>query len=346
MPASRKTQEYIEKELPYKLLMSIYEDSKASLKELGRRVGVTYHVVASTLERLEKQYAITYTLHLDEEKMGFSRGRVITIKFGNPPKVDYLKARFQKDTFVQDAYLATGDFDLLLYVVGLSEHDFGAWQYKLRIDTSEYKPNMSSSMVYEDAVGFFPMKNELIEKCEVLSDVEKRILKLLNGNSRMRLSEIIKQARTTQMRAIYSIKKMKEKGIIKQFTALSQNPQKRLIAAYIVSQILSEKHTVTRKRYWEEMLAEDFHEGVNEYAIAADLVGTYDYVNICAFENGEQMSKNGAERIRRLLEFEEPTVKSAMLTDLLTGKWPFHLEEYTKFKGFGGELAKTQSKEE
>ena len=299
MPASRKTREYIEKELPYKLLMSIYEDSRASLKELGRKVGVTYHVVASTLERLEKEFDITYTLHLDEGKMGFASGKVITLKFGNPPKIDYLKTRFQKDPFVQDAYLATGDFDLLLYVVGLNEFDFGAWQYKLRMDMAEYKPQLSSSVMYDSIVGFFPLKNELIEKCEVLSEVEKRILMLLNGNSRMRLNKIIRQAKTTQMRVIYSIKKMKEKGIIKKFTALSQNPQKKLMVAYVVSNIPNEKHMSTQKRYWEEMMIEDFHEGVNEYAIAADVVGAYDQINVSTFEKGELMSKNGAERIRR-----------------------------------------------
>ena len=343
IPASRKTREYVEKELPYKLLMCIYENSRASLKELGRKAGITYHVVASTLEKLEKEYNIKYTLHLDEEKMGFSGSRIITIKFGNPPNIDYLKALLQKDSFVQNAYLATGDVDLLLHVVGLNEQDYGVWQYKLRMDMADYKPAMSSAVVYSNLVGFFPLRNELVEKCDVLSDVEKRVLKLLNENSRMRLSEIIKKAKVSQMRVIYSIKKMKEMGIIKRFTALSQNPQKRLIVMYAHSQTFNDKHIATRRRYWEEMMTEDFHEGVNEYVFAADVVGSYDGVYICVFENGETMLKNGSERIRRLSEFGEPIIRSAMLTDLLTGKWPFHLEEYPLIKDL---LAKAHPREE
>ncbi len=332
MPPSKRTKEYVENELPYKILMQIYENSRASLKELGRKLGISYHVVAKVLERLEHDSDIRYTVEVDEKKLGFAEGRIVLIKFGSAPSIDSLKERLQKDIFVQNAYMASGDFDLLLYVVGLNEHEFGSWQFKLRSEMSEYRPIVSASTIFASVIGFFPLRSEILEKSEVLSPLEKRILKLLNEDSRLKLRELVKRAKTTQMRVIYSIKKMKQMGIIKRFTALSQKPDKRLIVAYSVSQFPDDKHKDTRLRFWKEMLDENLKEVVNEYAIITDTVGAFDAIYVCAFNGGEEMSKRGTERIKRLFEFENPMIKSAMLTDLLVGKWPFHLEEYSYMK--------------
>jgi DNA-binding Lrp family transcriptional regulator len=332
MPAKRKTQEYVKNELPYALLMSLYEDSRASLRGLGKRFRISYHVVNSVLEELEGRYDIKYTLELDETKLGFAEGKIITIRFGIKPGIDFIKERIRKDFFIQDAYLAEGDFDLLLYVVGVEPTDFQKWQWTLRVSLSRYKPVLKFSNVSTRIIGFFPIKSSLIRESKELSKGERAVLALLNDNSRMRLSEIAKRLRMSPDKVVYLIKKLREMGAIKRFTALTQNPDKRILYAYGSYVIPTEGHKELAIAMAKEIVNEDFHETVNDYAITADMNGNYDFFAICAFKNGETLSRRGPEFMGGAWLKEDPVIDKALLTDIIVGKWPFHLENYSAYR--------------
>jgi len=332
MPAARKTQEYVKNELPYKLLMSIYENSRASLREIGKKLNISYHVVHAVLKDLESRYQIVYTLDLDEGKLGFAEGRLITIKFGIKPSIDIIKQTIKKEFFIQDAYLAEGDFDLLLYVVGVDPRDFQRWQWNLRVALNKYRPELKFSSVSLRFLGVLPLRNDLIKESKVLSDSEKVVLTMLNDDSRIKLSHIVKKLKITPDRATYIIKKLCAMGIIKKFTSLVQNPDKRIFYAYCVSLMPSEKHTELIKALANEMIKEDMHETVNDYALAINTNGDYDMVHLCAFKNGEDLSRRGPELLRSLWTDEEPKIEKAMLTDVVVGKWPFHLEAYDIYR--------------
>jgi DNA-binding Lrp family transcriptional regulator len=340
LPRTEELKKYIDKELPYNILMHMYENSRASLKSLGRSLGVTFPTVARTLKELEQKYSIVYTLELSETALGFTEGRVITIKFENAPDIDMLKKRFTNDIFVQEMYLASGNFDLLMYVVGLTNKDFIAWQFKLREDLGTYKPSLKIATADHFSIGFFPLRNELIDESKALSEIEKRILKLLNDNSRMKLGDLIKKSHSTQMRVIYTIKKLQERGIIKRFTALTQNPDKRILLAFTVLLTPTKKHDELVLKFLQELVKEDLHEATNDYCIVVDTVGAYDILNINTFEKGETVPKRGPDLVQSLWISEDCKIEMAILTDLLIGKYPFHLEKYTRQHGFIKELGR------
>ncbi|MDE1828178.1 MAG: Lrp/AsnC family transcriptional regulator [Candidatus Micrarchaeota archaeon] len=335
MPAKRETQEYVKSGLPYDILREIYKDSRVSLQELGRRFNISYHNIAAALKELEKRYDIEYTLELDEAALGFTEGRIITIKFENPaPSIDFLRERFTKDIFVQDAYLATGDFDLLLYVVGITSKDFKAWEWRLRMDLGEYRPVFKSSIMDEKSIGFLALRSELIKESPILSNSEKKVLMLLNNNSRARLKEICEKCKIKNpMHVVYILRKLKEKGIIKKFSALTQKPDKKIISAYGLRLIpTKEHHHKFFINFAKELLNETASEITNDYCFIADVTGAYDGMYLCTFEDGERLSKRGPDLIQRLWAVESPRIDRAMLTYLIIGKWPFHLEEYESYK--------------
>lgn len=331
MPARRETQKYIEDELPYRILGDVYENSRSTLKEMGRKLNISYQVVGRLLKKLEEQYSIVYTLDLDEQALGFSEGKVMTIKFEKAPNIDLLKEKFGKDIFVQDAYLATGDFDLLIYVVGLTSKDFQAWQFSLRQEFSEYSPTVKVSDVNYQQIGFFPIRSELIHESTVLNDVEKRILMTLNENSRIKLKDLVRKSSTTQMRAIYAMQKMKENGIIKSFSALTQNPDKTLFVCYTLVITPIKEHTKLFLEFAKEIVSEEFRETVNDYAFWSDCQGSIDALVLCSFANGETMAKRGPNLVERLWVTESPKIEKAILTGVIVGKWPFHRESYERF---------------
>ncbi|MDE1873508.1 MAG: winged helix-turn-helix transcriptional regulator [Candidatus Micrarchaeota archaeon] len=330
MPASKEIQEYVEKELPYKILMHIYEDSRAPLRELGREVGISHHTISKVLRELEKKYDIRYTLDLDLHALGFHTGKLVTIKFGRTPNTDFLKKRLQGDFFVQDAYLASGDFDLLLFVVGLTPEDFQRWQFMLRVELSAYKPavNVSDMNMYMD--GFLPVRNELIRSSETISEVEKRVLIALNDNSRIKMKELAKTTKLSPTSIFYIMNKLKTNGVIKKYTALTQNPSKRLLMAYSVRLTPIREHSSLSLNMAKAIVAENYHEVTNDYCVVANTNGAVDTFYICTFKDGESLSKRGPALVQILWRKEEPAIMQALLIGLLVGRWPFHLDNHAK----------------
>jgi DNA-binding Lrp family transcriptional regulator len=320
---------YVEEELPYKILEELYENSRSSMKKLGRGLNISYHTVGAAIKRLETKYDLNYTMELDETKLGFSEGRLVTIKFGNAPESEYIREKLANDIFVQDAYSTIGDFDILLYVVGLTNKDFQKWQFQLRMKLSKYEPEFKSSTINYLGWGFFPLRNELIQKSPVLSETEKRIIKILNENSRIKFGDLLKKSKTTQMRVVYTLQKLKANGTIKRFSTLTQNPDKRLLMAYTVSLIPNENHMTLWKEWYSEMLKESKYEATNDYSIIADVNGSCDGFYICTFKDERSMSDRGADMTRRVWGPEKPKIEKAMLIGKIVGKWPFHREKYS-----------------
>ncbi|MGC8585980.1 MAG: winged helix-turn-helix transcriptional regulator [Candidatus Micrarchaeia archaeon] len=328
MTKSRAVADYIEKELPYQLLMRLNDNSRLSLRKLGRELNISYHVIAAKLKELEEKYKLFYTLDIDTDKLGFAEGRLITIKFEKMPDIDFIKGLFAKDIFVQDAYLAQGDFDLVMYVVGLSQKDFQNWQFNLRIKLKEYNPTLKVSNLNYLSIGFFPINNELLKQNKILSNSEKRVLMLLNDNSRMKLSNIVEKTHLSQMKVLYIIKKLRKIGIINRFTTIVQNPDKRIYSAFGTYIYPSPNWFDLTLKFEEELLREDLHTYSNDYSLIATVNGSYDLFCICTFKSGELLTERGSPLIQKLWSDEKPKIENALLIDLLKGLWPFSLNRY------------------
>ncbi len=334
MVHTRKAMKFIREEVPYQILVRIAKNSRITIRELSREIGVSHFTISKVLKELEARYHIYYTVELDEVALGFSEGRLITVKFENTPTREFLYNKFRRDVFVQDAYLGTGDFDLLLYVVGLTSKDFQTWQFKLRMDLSDYVPIFKTSTINEYIVGFLPLKNELIELSPILNKTEKAVLKAVNENSRIKLKELVNKAKTTQMRAIYILEKLEQKKIIRKFAALTQETDKKIILAYGATLTPVKNHQELALNLAKEFTTESFNGATSDYVLDVNINGTYDVFSMCTFKNGEEMSKRGAELVQTMWKTEKPKIDRAILTDIIVGKWPSHLEEYEKQREF------------
>ena len=312
--------------------MQLYNDSRASLKSVARNQNLSFHRISTALEELESKYEIYYTLNLDEMALGFPEGRLMTIKFKKMPSVDFLKDLFKKDIYLQNAYLATGDFDLLLHVVGLSHREFQDWQFTLRVKLASYGPNSKFSTVDAYEIGFFPLKNDLLEKNTTLDPTWIRVLKLLNENSRIKFKDIVKKSGLSPRSVVYIMKQLEAKKIIRKYSALIQNVDKKLTCAYGISVLFTDEHQNLFRGFAKELMKEDFHESTTDYAFFSVTSGGYDLFAICSFKDGEVLSKRGPELIQNLWTQEEPKIDRAILTGLLVGKWPFHLENYSVYR--------------
>ncbi|MGC8662374.1 MAG: hypothetical protein ACP5RT_01150 [Candidatus Micrarchaeia archaeon] len=330
---SIEKREYIKNKLPYDILKRIYKGSRVSLRKMGGELGISYHVIKSALKNVEEKYNIAYTLELDEEKLGFAPAKIVLIKFGEKPNIEIIKNELASDSYVQNAYLAEGDFDLFLHVVGLSQQEFGAWQWKLRVKFNKYNPVMNVADISRNKIGFLPLRSEVIEKSTVLSKPEKQILIMLNENSRMKLIEIARKLKVKDLdRILYIIKKLRSMGIIKRFSALTQNPDKRLFYAFSAYVSPTEKHNKYVEEFYSKVLKNEDNDVVSDYNLIVTAQGFADEFIVCTFKDGEALAKKGPELLKNLWAIENPIIKKAVLTGIMVGKWPFHLEDFEEEK--------------
>jgi len=333
MPAPLEKQAYIKNELPYELLKALYNNSRLSLRDLAKQHGVSHHVVSSLLKRLEKDYGIVYTLDLDENKLGFANGRIVTIKFKNKPDIEIIKEKLINDPFVQDLYLADGDFDLIMHVSGITEEEFKVWQWHVREYFNKYMPLLRTSTLTTKYVGFMPLRNKAIMNSPNLSEFEKKVLTILNENSREKISEIAKKVKVRDLdKVIYVIKKLKERGIIKRFTAITTKPGKSIIQAFGATINPSNNHLNYVINFYNEVVREEKHQFTSDYFLITDAVGYFDIFYIANFGRGEDAEKRGAEMYKKIFADELLVVEKAIITDILTGYLPQHIDTFEEWK--------------
>ncbi|MFP3288830.1 MAG: winged helix-turn-helix transcriptional regulator [Candidatus Micrarchaeota archaeon] len=333
MPASLEKQEYIKNELPYELLKALYNNSRLSLRDLAKQHGVSHHVVSSLLKRLEKDYGIVYTLDLDENKLGFANGKIVTIKFKNKPDIEIIKEKLINDPFVQDLYLADGDFDLIMYVSGITEEEFMPWQWLLRQYFNKYTPLVRISTLTKKYAGFMPLRNKAIMNSPNLSEFEKKVLTILNENSREKISEIAKKVKVKDLdKVIYVIKKLKERGIIKRFTAITTKPGKSIIQAFGATINPSNNHLNYVINFYNEVVKEEKHQFASDYILIIDTLGYFDGFYIASFSRGEDAEKRGAEMYRKIFADEILLLEKAIITDTLVGYLPLHIDSFEVWK--------------
>ena len=90
------------------------------------------------------------------------------------PDLNYLRKRLSEDLVVQDAYLAMGDFDLVIYAVGLTLTGYMSWQFRLKQDLSQYEPSVKTITPGDFSAGFFPLRNGLIKRAKPFRTLRKK----------------------------------------------------------------------------------------------------------------------------------------------------------------------------
>ena len=92
-----------------RLLEELQADSRTSLAELGRRVGLSSPAVAERLRRLEQEGVISgYRAEVDPRKLGYSLGVVIRIRPAPRQLADVAELARQTDEIVE-CHRVTGD---------------------------------------------------------------------------------------------------------------------------------------------------------------------------------------------------------------------------------------------
>ena len=321
----------LEKDVTFsKLSYELYLNSRVPISELVDKLMTSHQTTSRYIKELEKDYGLDYTIDIDTTLLGFTEARIFAIKFDARPEVKTLKNRLIKDHYVQNAYLATGDFDLILHVICTSEVEYIKWLFKFRVEFSNYRSIIKVATLNDVAEGFMPIRNELIKYSNKINETEKKIMKVLLSNSRIRQKSLIRQTNITQMRVIYVLKKLVERGIIRRFTATIQNPNNKIFLFFALVIIPNQHHKpqLQASLIKEIINRKEVNQLTTDYSVVYDTSGHFDSVFFCNFKDGASLDNSGPNLFNRVWESEYPKIEKAILTDLVIGKWPFNNNAY------------------
>jgi Lrp/AsnC family leucine-responsive transcriptional regulator len=109
------------------ILEALQANARTSMTELGERLGVAASTCQRRLARLEESGLIeSYTIHLDEERLGYDGGVMVNITLNSQSETALraFEAAVGACPEVVECYLMTGDADYLLRVVVRDMRDF------------------------------------------------------------------------------------------------------------------------------------------------------------------------------------------------------------------------------
>ncbi len=304
-----------------KIIRFLSEDARISVSDLSKKVGVSRVTAIKKLKHVEKTFDIRYTLELNEAKLGIDNPHLVMIKFGKKPDYDKIAEILAKSYVPQVAVATKGDYDMIIYAVTPISREYANWDKAMQIALSKYGATWQSSWAVHKQLGYFPVRNELIDQLAI-KEKYKNLLKVLNENSRATFQEISKKLGIHFNTVAYTFEKMIKSGYIERAT-ISMAPPKGIVfmsffSKYSPREGYEESSALARKAF----LNDDRFSLVSRYLVCAPLVGSYDFFTLGAFDSYDSALKHDINYHKSVLEKHKVEVKFAYLDKVILGRLP------------------------
>ena len=308
--------------LTRRLVRLISENSRASILELSKKLEVSRRTVRERLYKVEKELGINYTVEFDESVLKLTNPHLILATFAKKPDWNEVSRLLASSHIPQFASSIKGKYGLLIYANATTSGEYVHWDKSMQMMLSKYGVSWHTSEVAHKQLGFFPIRNELIDRLD-MSPAHKNMLKLLNDNSRITFSEISKTSGMHFNTVAYNFNKLVNSGIIKRFT-ISISPPSKLIRMSLFSKyVLTDKFEEDAARMRKAYVSSGTEYPIfNRYQMCAQLVGSYDFFNMGIFDSYEVAYKHAITDFRSTMKRQSATCDYGQVDNLLLGRWP------------------------
>lgn len=267
-----------------KIVRKLSENSRAKISELGNQIGISRQAVSKRLDRLEKELGIRYVLDLNEDKLGLTSPHLIVANFKNRPDDDTLKGIFQRSAIPQAVVSTKGDYDLIIYANAASRNEYVHWDMNMQIALAKYGLAWRSSEVTHRQLGFFPLRNEILDRLNIPVKY-KEMLKLLNTNSNVSFKDMSTALGIHFNSIEYRFKKLLEMGYINRFTVTMAPPKEVFLMSFVCKYSPGDEHERNSANARKAFMSDDKDSLVSRYVLCSQLIGSYDFCTIGAFDN-------------------------------------------------------------
>ena len=309
------------------ILSALSADSRQSVTELAKKAKCSRVTAIKNLRRLEEKLDVRYTLEIDESKLVGCERHLLTIKFLKKPSAAFLKKFFKDDEFAEEVFLLDGFYDLFIFGWAGDPVSYIKWETYLASELAEFGPVIKSSELVAPLFGFWPLNDSFIGEIHgsmKLDRVDKRMLTILNENSRIQLSDMAKIIGIGKGTVRYRLFRLMKSGIIKRFTLAVQNPPQKCQLLYFVNYAFNkgvrDRFLELRKRYFS--IDDLEHPLLGTIQFAAQLSGSFRSFGIAISNTEEEAVSNVIDMSRSVLLKDNPVMIYARITKVIKGLLP------------------------
>ncbi len=304
-----------------KLLRLISQDSRASVSKMSGIVGVSRAMLRKRLSKMEKELGIRYTIEINEARLKLTEPHIIAVKFNSEPDFAKITSLLSQSYIPQIAVSVKGDYSLIICAIATSSGEYAHWDKSMQIALSKYGVDWRSSEVVHRQLGFFPLRNELLDKVP-LDQKHKNILKALNENSRASFRLLSKQVGMHSNTLAYNMSKLVSLGYINRFTITMDKPEDISLMSFFSKYRPTEGYEEASAHARQVLMSDDENSLMSRYLLCTPLIGSYDFFTIGAFDDAETGRTKDVEYHRALFKKHRAEIAYGEIDKVLIGRLP------------------------
>ncbi len=309
--------------LSRKILRELCTNSRVSISDLVNKYNVDWHIIKNRITAIEKEFGLFYTLELNSTALGITTLHVVIINFVKKPSFEEFKKFAEGSQNVQLAFTTKGDFDAVLFAIAATPKAYYMWEISLMMELAKYGVSIRSSEATMPHIGFVPLNDEQIRKSDI-DAVYKKMLLVLNSDSRTTVRELSKRIGMKENITRYYLGKLEKSNIIRRYTALITKPPYKFNILYFTNYTVRlgiDRRVGNERRlqYWRKT---DNFPVINEFQMMFGMCGGENSLNWAIYENLEEGLKQSVELHRKIYDADSPEVKWALIDKVAKGVLP------------------------
>ena len=304
-----------------KIIRMLSENSRISNTEIAKKLGVTRQAVAKRLARLEKEFGIHYTIELNEEALGLVNPHLILVKFGEKPDYEHVRTLLCRSHIPQFAATIKGGYDMLIYANSVSRSAYAHWDKGMQVLLADYKASWYPSEIAHKQLGFFPIRNEMLDRAEI-DDRYKKIIKFLDQDSRASFREMAEKLGMQFHILVYNFKKLLKTNYIRRFTIVEKPVANTVMMYYFAKLTLTGLFAQCAANARKALMYDDQYPLVSRYSFCSQLIGSGDFFVMGVFDNKKVGYRNGVLYYKNAMESQKAKINYGIIDKVLVGSMP------------------------
>ena len=315
-----------------KILRELCVNSRIPLSEISKKFGIPRYLASKYIKDLEKKLGLHYTLELYPEALGVTTIHTIRIKFQKMPSEAYILESLKDSRIAQFVAITEGDFDLLIFAIARSTKEYAQWELAIQLKFAEYGIYLRPSEVTITRLGFVPFDRSLIATSSI-EDVYKKIIEVLNENSRISVRDLSKRIGMKESITRYYFLNLKKMELVKRFTTIITNPPLKSNMAYfeshsikpgIMERILTERKAVYFKQGPEIDL-------VNRLQVMWSITGSDQTFTIVSYSDEKTAIKESIDFHKEVFKKDQPVILYGFIKKVVKGYLPIRNLDVEKY---------------
>lgn len=304
-----------------RILRMLSEDSRASLTSMSKELNVSRRSIATRIKRLEGELDINYVPELNEDALGFSNQHLIAVKFEDKPDFDEIGKLLSASRVPQMVAQVRGTFDMLIYANAPSRQEYVRWDKGTQVALADYNVMWHPSEIAHRQLGFFPIRNKLIEAAN-LKPKYKNLLLHLNRNARASFQEISKETDMHFNTVSYEFWKLMKMNYVKRFTIAMSIPKDVAVMVHFGKYVLPKTFEQDMQKTRREYKADEDNPLISRYILCSQLIGSYDFAAMGVFDDYNTAYKRQVKYYKEVLKPERARVEYGQIERILFGRLP------------------------